>query len=63
MSEHVSKLGPVQLAAGILFISSVGGWVFDRIDLLAPFVIIGLANGVLCVVALRIAKTTKPAIE
>jgi len=43
-------------AAGILFISSVGGWVFDRIGPVAPFVLIGVANGVLCVAALVIAR-------
>jgi MFS family permease len=48
-------------AAGILFISSVGGWMFDRIDPVAPFVLIGVANGVLFIAAFRIAKTTAAA--
>ncbi len=43
-------------AAGILFISSVGGLVFDKLSPAAPFVLIGIANGVLCIAAVRIAK-------
>jgi MFS family permease len=50
-------------AAGILFISSVGGWVFDHIDPAAPFVLIGVVNGVLFLVAMRVAKTTTPALD
>lgn len=48
-------------AAGILFISSIGGMLFDRVAPVAPFVLIGIANGILCVAALRVAKTTTPA--
>ncbi|MDP6437930.1 MAG: MFS transporter [Gammaproteobacteria bacterium] len=48
-------------AAGILFISSIGGLLFDRIAPVAPFVLIGIANGILCIAALRVAKTTVPA--
>jgi len=43
-------------AAGILFISSAGGWVFDQISPVAPFVLIGCANGLLCFAALRVAR-------
>jgi MFS family permease len=45
-------------AAGILFISSAGGWLFDRIAPIAPFVLIGIANGVLCLAAIRVARST-----
>jgi len=44
-------------AAGILFISSAGGWIFDRIAPVAPFVLIGIANAVLCLAALWVART------
>jgi len=43
-------------AAGILFISSAGGWVFDRISPVAPFVLIGVANAMLFGAALMIAR-------
>jgi MFS family permease len=43
-------------AAGILFISSAGGWVFDQISPVAPFVLIGIANALLCVAALWVAR-------
>jgi MFS family permease len=43
-------------AAGILFISSIGGWVFDRISPVAPFVLIGIVNAMLFVAALVIAR-------
>ena len=43
-------------AAGILFISSAGGWVFDRIGAVAPFVLIGIANALLCVLAIIVAR-------
>lgn len=43
-------------AAGILFISSVGGWVFDRVGPTAPFVLIGMANGLLCLAAVRLDR-------
>ncbi len=46
-------------AAGILFISSAGGWVFDRIAPVAPFVLIGIANVLLLAAALRLAAQTK----
>ena len=46
-------------AAGILFISSVGGWVFDAIGQTAPFVLIGLANAILCVAAYAVAARTQ----
>jgi len=42
-------------AAGILFISSIGGWVFDRVSEVAPFILVGVANALLCLVALRVA--------
>jgi MFS family permease len=44
-------------AAGILFISSIGGWAFDAIDPVAPFVIIGLANTLLFVAAIRLGAS------
>ena len=43
-------------AAGILFISSAGGWVFDRIVPAAPFVLIGVANAMLFAAALVVAR-------
>ena len=43
-------------AAGILFISSAGGWVFDRISPVAPFVLIGVANALLFAAALVVAR-------
>ena len=43
-------------AAGILFISSAGGWVFDRIGPAAPFVLIGVANAMLFAAALVVAR-------
>ena len=43
-------------AAGILFISSAGGWVFDRISPTAPFVLIGVANAILFAAALVVAR-------
>lgn len=50
-------------AAGILFISSVGGWVFDKIAPFAPFILIGAANALLCFAAIRIASAGVPARE
>jgi len=47
-------------AAGILFISSIGGWIFDKVDPVAPFVLIGVANAVLFLAALRVAAHVKP---
>ena len=47
-------------AAGILFISSIGGWIFDRISPVAPFVLIGIANAILCFAALAIARRPAP---
>ena len=43
-------------AAGILFISSAGGWVFDRVGAVAPFVLIGIANALLCILAIVVAR-------
>ena len=48
-------------AAGILFISSVGGWIFDRIGPVAPFVLIGFANAMLLVASLVVARRPAPA--
>lgn len=45
-------------AAGILFISSAGGWVFDTIGQTAPFVLIGVANAILCIAAYWVAGRT-----
>ncbi|MGI9291236.1 MAG: MFS transporter [Gammaproteobacteria bacterium] len=45
-------------AAGILFISTVGGWVFDNIGPSAPFVVIGIANAILCVASYLVAEKT-----
>lgn len=47
-------------AAGILFISSMGGWVFDTVGPTAPFILIGIANGILFIAAVRVARA-KPA--
>lgn len=43
-------------AAGILFISSAGGLVFDKVSPAAPFVLVGIANGVLFIAAARMVK-------
>jgi MFS family permease len=43
-------------AAGILFISSIGGWMFDRIAPVAPFVLIGCANALLCAAAFWLSR-------
>jgi MFS family permease len=45
-------------AAGILFISTVGGWVFDSIAQVAPFVVIGIANILLCIASYLVAART-----
>jgi MFS family permease len=45
-------------AAGILFISTAGGWVFDSIGQTAPFVVIGIANAILCIAAYLVAART-----
>ena len=50
-------------AAGILFISSVGGWTFDAISPVAPFVLIGGANGLLCLAAIGVARVTQPRVD
>jgi MFS family permease len=50
-------------AAGILFISSAGGWVFDNVGQVGPFVLIGVANGILCFVAFIVAGRTTPRVE
>jgi MFS family permease len=50
-------------AAGILFISSAGGWVYDAISPVAPFVLIGVANALLCLAALGVARITQPRID
>jgi hypothetical protein len=47
-------------AAGILFISSAGGWVFDNIAQVAPFVLIGAANAILCVASYLVAARVPP---
>ena len=48
-------------AAGILFISSIGGWVFDHISPVAPFILIGIANAALFFAALMIARQPEQA--
>jgi MFS family permease len=50
-------------AAGILFISSAGGWAFDHVGQVAPFVLIGVANTILCVAAFIVAGRTMPRVE
>jgi MFS family permease len=45
-------------AAGILFITSVGGRIYDAIDPSAPFVLVGLANGLLALMAFWLIKRT-----
>ncbi|MGI9309771.1 MAG: MFS transporter [Gammaproteobacteria bacterium] len=45
-------------AAGILFVTSIGGRMFDAIGATAPFLLIGAANAVLFVAAMLIAKTS-----
>jgi MFS family permease len=47
-------------AAGILFISSAGGWVFDSVGPTSPFILIGVANAILCIAAVLVARRTKP---
>ncbi|MCP4831125.1 MAG: MFS transporter [Gammaproteobacteria bacterium] len=47
-------------AAGILFISSVGGWAFDAVSPLAPFILIGIVNSLLCFFSIGVARATQP---
>ncbi|MDJ0928203.1 MAG: MFS transporter [Gammaproteobacteria bacterium] len=48
-------------AAGILFVTSIGGRLYDAIAPAAPFVLIGAANGLLCLVAWWISRR-RPAV-
>jgi hypothetical protein len=43
-------------AAGILFITKVGGQIFDAIGPAAPFVLIGAINGLLFLFALKVRR-------
>ena len=54
VAERGSVLGMFSLvgAIGILVATAVGGRLFDQIAPWAPFVLIGIANGVLCIAAL-----------
>ena len=49
-------------AAGILFITSIGGRLYDAIDPTAPFVLIGAINGLLFFIALRVKRRERLAI-
>jgi MFS family permease len=48
-------------AAGILFVTSIGGRIYDSIDPSAPFVLIGVANGLLALLAFWLIRRSKPA--
>jgi MFS family permease len=43
-------------AAGIMFVTSIGGRLYDAIDPAAPFVLIGVANGILGIAAFWLAR-------
>jgi MFS family permease len=43
-------------AAGIMFVTSIGGRIYDAIDPTAPFVLVGLSNAVLAIVAFWLLK-------
>ncbi len=43
-------------AAGILFVTSIGGRVYDLIDPSAPFVMVGIANALLCLGAFWVMR-------
>ena len=43
-------------AAGILFVTSIGGRIYDAVDPAAPFVMVGAANGLLAVGAYWLIK-------
>jgi MFS family permease len=43
-------------AAGILFVTSVGGRIYDAIDPTAPFVLVGVLNGLLGLAAFRLLR-------
>jgi MFS family permease len=43
-------------AAGIMFVTSVGGRIYDAIDPTAPFVLIGAANGLLGIMAFWLVR-------
>jgi MFS family permease len=44
-------------AAGIMFVTSVGGRIYDAIDPTAPFVLVGLSNALLAIVAFWLLRT------
>jgi MFS family permease len=44
-------------AAGILFITKIGGQIFDAVGPAAPFVLIGAINGILFVFALKVRRS------
>ncbi len=48
-------------AAGILFVTSVGGRIYDTIAPVAPFVLIGAVNGLLFLAAIVVAHRTRTA--
>jgi MFS family permease len=43
-------------AAGILFMTKVGGVIYDAVGPAAPFVLIGVINGLLCFYAIRVRR-------
>ncbi len=45
-------------AIGILFVSLVGGWLFDAWTPAAPFLLMAVANGALCLWALLLRVRT-----
>ena len=47
-------------AAGILFVTSIGGRIYDSIDPSAPFVLIGVANGLLAILAFWSIRRSRP---
>jgi MFS family permease len=47
-------------AAGIMFITGVGGRIFDAIDPAAPFVLVGIINAFLFVGALVVSRSFRP---
>jgi MFS family permease len=44
-------------AAGILFVTGVGGRIYDSIGHSSPFVMVGIANGLLAIVAWRLCRS------
>ena len=49
-------------AGGILFVTGVGGRLYDAIDPAAPFVMVGLLNALLAIAAFMLLRS-KPAPE